>query len=94
MARQDIEIKMRRDLELARVGKDRIDQPRIIEYRIAGLGVTQQVDQGNMIGLRPGENAHDKIEIRRREARPTIRLDHREPIMSISNAVWQAFTVR
>jgi hypothetical protein len=43
-----------------------------------------------MIGLRPGENAHDKIEIRRREARPTIRLDHRGSIMSISNAAWQA----
>ena len=77
MARQDIKIKVRRDLELSRVGKDRIDQPRIIEHGIARLGVAEQVDQGNMIRLGTGENANDKIKIRRREPRPTIRLDHR-----------------
>ena len=45
-----------------------------------------------MIGLRPRERSHDKVEISRCEARPTIRLDHRELIMSISNAAWQAST--
>jgi hypothetical protein len=43
-----------------------------------------------VIGLRPGQNANDKIEIRRRKPRPTIRLDHRGPSMSISDAAWQA----
>jgi hypothetical protein len=90
MAGQDIKIKMGRDLELPCVGKDRIDQARIIEHGIAGLGVAEEVDQGNVIGLGTGENANDKIEIRRREARPTIRLDHRGRIMSISDAGWQA----
>jgi hypothetical protein len=36
--------------------------------------------------LRTSQNANDKIEIRRREARPTIRLDHRRSIMSIRDA--------
>jgi hypothetical protein len=89
MACENVEIEMRRDLELSRVGKDRIDQSRIIEHGIAGFCVAQEVDQGNMIRLGAGENADDKIEIRRREPRPTIRLDHREPIMSISSAAWQ-----
>ena len=61
-----------------------IDQPRIIEHRIARLGVAEQVDQGHMIRLGPGENAHDKIEIRCRKPRPTIRLDHRERSISIA----------
>jgi hypothetical protein len=45
-----------------------------------------------MIGLGTGENANDKIEIRRREPRPTIRLDHRGFIMSITDAAWQALS--
>jgi hypothetical protein len=46
-----------------------------------------------VIGLRPRERSHDKVEISRREARPTIRLDHRVRIMSISDAAWQALSV-
>ena len=43
-----------------------------------------------MIGLRPGQGADDEIEIGGRKAFPTIRPDHRELIMSISDAAWQA----
>ena len=78
VAREHIKIKMRRDPELAGSGKNRFDQPRRIEDRVARFGVAEQIDQRNVIGLRPGESSHDKVEIRRREARPTIRLDHRE----------------
>src|SRR2546421_11338871 len=43
-----------------------------------------------MIGLRASQGTDDEIKIRRREPRPTIRLDHRESIMSISDAAMQA----
>ena len=39
VARQDVKIKVGRDLKLSGVGKDRIDQSRIIEHGVAGLGV-------------------------------------------------------
>ena len=66
-----------------------MDQPGRIENGVARFRVAEQIDQRNLIRLRPGEGAHDKVEISRREARPTIRLDHRERIMSISDAAWQ-----
>jgi len=90
MARQDIKIKVRGNLEMPGIRKDRVHQPRIIQNRIAGFGVAQKIDQRHVIGLGAGQNADDKIEIRRREARPTIRLDHRGRIMSISDAATQA----
>ena len=81
---------MRRDLELARVGKNRVDEPRIIQNSIAGFSIAEEIDQLNVVGLGSGQDANHEIEIRRREARPTIRLDHREPIVSISDAARQA----
>ena len=87
---QDVKVKMRRDLEMAGSGKDGLNQARIIENRIAGFGIGQEVDERDTIGLRPGQSADDKVEIGRRKAFPTIRPDHRELIMSISDAVWQA----
>ena len=59
------------------VGKNRVDQPRMIEHRVARFGVAQQIDQRNVIVLRTRQRAHDEIEIRRGEPRPTIRPDHR-----------------
>ena len=93
VAREDIKIEMGRDAELAGSGKNRLNQPGRIKDGIAGFGVAEQIDQGNVIGLRPRERSHDKVEISRREARPTIRLDHRELIMSIRDAAWQALSV-
>src|SRR5687767_3447120 len=90
MACENIKIKMRRDPELARPGQNRLHQPGRIEDGIARFGVAEQIDQRDVIGLRPGENSHHKVEISRRKARPTIRLDHRVHIMSISSAAWQA----
>ena len=72
--------------ELARVGKNRVHQPRIIEHGIARFGVTEEIDQRHVIRLRPGQNANDKVEIRCRKARPTIRLDHRDRSISIARA--------
>jgi hypothetical protein len=75
---------------VCRVGKNGIDQSRMIENGIARFGVTQKIDKGDVIGLRTGESAHDEIEICRRKPRPTIRPDHREPIISTSDAKRQA----
>ena len=86
MARQDIKIKVRRNLEVSRVRKDRVDQPRIIQNGIARFRVAEKIDQRDVIRLRPGQNADDKVEICRREARPTIRLDHRDRSISIARA--------
>jgi preprotein translocase subunit SecA len=36
------------------------------------------------------ERAHDEVEIRSGEARPTIRSDHRELIMHEQRRAWQA----
>ena len=94
VARQDIKIEMRRDSELARPGKNRLHYSGVIEHRIARVRVAQQIDERNVIGLGARERSHDKVEISRREARPTIRLDHRELIMSIRDAAWQALCVR
>ncbi len=94
MARQDIKIKMGRDLELTGIGKDGVDEARIIQNRIACVGIAEEINQRDVIGLRASQNPNDKVEILRREARPTVGLDHRGPIMSISNAAWQAPSFR
>ncbi len=86
VTREHVEIKMRRDAKMAGVGEDRVDQPRRIEDGIARLRVAQQIGEGNMIGARAREGAHDKVEIRRREPLPTIRPNHRERSISIARA--------
>jgi hypothetical protein len=58
----------------------------MIEDGIARFGVTQKIDKRDVIGLRTGKSAYDEIEIRRRKPRPTIRPDHREPIISTGDA--------
>src|SRR4051794_15720230 len=62
---QDIKIKVGRDLKMAGPGKDRLDETRIIEHRIAGFGIREQIDEGDVIRLDPGESADDKVEISR-----------------------------
>ena len=86
VAREDVKIKMRRDAKLAGIGKNRVNQPRIIEDGVARFRVAQQIDEGNVIDPRTRESAHDKVEIRRGEPLPTIRLNHREPSISIGRA--------
>jgi hypothetical protein len=39
------------------------------------------IDEGNLIGWRARERAHDEVEIRGRKPGPTIRPDHRELTM-------------
>lgn len=90
MTGQDIKIKVRRNLELAGVGEDRVDQARIIEDAVARFGVAEEIDEGNVIGLGPGQSADHELEVRRGKPLPTIRPDHRKPSMSIGDAVWQA----
>ena len=86
---EDVKIKLRGNREMTGVGEDRIDQARMIEHDIARLGIAEQIDQRNLIGLRTRQGAHDEIEIRGREPLPTIRPDHRNPIMSNAGANWQ-----
>jgi hypothetical protein len=86
---QDIKIEVGRDPELTGAGKNFFHQAGRIQDGIAGFRIAEQIDQGNLIGLRAGQRSHDKVEISRRKARPTIRLDHRERIMSIGDAAWQ-----
>src|SRR4030095_9366843 len=71
---------------MSAVVQDRVNQPRMIEDRIARLAVAQQIDQRNLVGLRTRQRAHDEVEIGCGKPRPTIRLDHRDLIMSNSRA--------
>ena len=61
----------------------------MIEDGVAGFGIAQEIDKGNLIVRRTRQRAHDKLEICRREAGPTIRLDHRELIISFNGAKGQ-----
>src|ERR1051325_3479753 len=58
----------------------------MIENRIAAFGITEKIDQGNVVALRTSKSANDEIEVRRRESLPTIRPDHRATSMSITGA--------
>ena len=86
MPGQDVEVKGGGDREMPGVGQNRLDQARMIEHSVARLGVTEEVDERNLIVRRAGQRAHDKLEIRRGEPRSTIRLDHREHIISVLHA--------
>ena len=86
MAGQNVEIKLGRNAELAAVGENRFDQAWMIEDGIARFRIAQKIDQRNVIALRAGKGADDKIEIGRGKSRPTIRPDHRELIMSNADA--------
>ncbi len=68
------------------LGQDRLNQAWIVENGVARLDIAQEVDQGHLVVRRTGQRPHDELKIRRREPRPTIRLDHRSPIISISDA--------
>ncbi len=68
------------------VRKDRLDQARMIEHRVPRLDVAQEVDERHLIVRRTSQRAHDELKIRRREPCPTIRLDHRKPIISFRRA--------
>ena len=81
MAGQNVEIKLGRNAELAAVGENRFDQAWMIEDGIARFRIAQKIDQRNVIALRAGKGADDKIEIGRGKSRPTIRPDHRDFIM-------------
>jgi hypothetical protein len=77
-------------MQVRGVGKNGLDQSRMIEDGIAHFGVAQKIDQRNLVRSRAGERAHDEIEIRSGEPRPTIRPDHRALIISNGYASWQA----
>ena len=49
----------------------------MIEDRIAGFRVTEEIDQGNAIAARASEGADNEIEIRGSETCPTICPNHR-----------------
>jgi len=53
----------------------------MIENGIARFDIAQQIDQRDLVSLRARERAHDEVEIGGREARPTIRTNHRDFIM-------------
>src|ERR1700682_6091471 len=63
---QDVKIKLRRDLKMSGVRKNRVDQPRMIENRIARFRIAQEIDKRNVVARRTRESAHDKIEIHSR----------------------------
>jgi hypothetical protein len=84
--RQHIEIELGRNVKMAGIREDGVDQAWIIKDRISRFGVGQKIDQGNMIVLRTPQRAHDEIEIGGGKARPTIRPDHRELIMRDARA--------
>jgi len=74
---ENIKIELGRDVEMARIGKNGLDQARMIENRVAGFRVTEKIDQGNAIAARACESADNKIEIRGGETCPTICPNHR-----------------
>jgi hypothetical protein len=66
----------------------------MIENRVSRFSVAQEVDQRNLIGLRTGQGANNEIKIGRGKSFPTVRPNHRRPIMSIVDARWQAFLTK
>jgi len=82
------------DPELAVIAQNRLHQARRIDNGIAGLGIGQEIDQGDGFGLGACQGAHDKIEICCGKPRTTIRLNHREPIISNGGAKRQAASAR
>src|SRR4051812_41942340 len=90
MTRENIKIEVRRNLQLTRVGQNRIDEPGVIENAVARFGVAEEIDEGDVIGLGTGQSPDNELEVRRGKPLPTIRPDHRRSIMSISDAAWQA----
>src|SRR5438094_5265309 len=59
------------------VGKNGLNQARMIENRVARFRVTEEIDQRNAIAAGAGECADDEIEIRGGKPRPTICPNHR-----------------
>jgi hypothetical protein len=53
----------------------------MIENGIARFDIAQEIDERDLIGLRPRQCAHDEVEISGGKPRPTIRPDHRDLIM-------------
>ena len=81
VASEYIKVKLGRDVQLAAVIQNSVDQPRMIENGIARFDVAQQIDKRNLVGLRTRQRAHDEVEIGCGKPRPTIRSDHRDFIM-------------
>src|SRR5437667_12354755 len=86
ISRQNIEVELGRDAQLAIIAKNGLHQARGIKNGIAGLGIGQKIDQGDGFGLRACQSAHDKSKIRYGKPRPTIRMNHRESIISTEGA--------
>src|SRR6185437_3180509 len=86
ISREHIEVELGRNAQLAIIAKNGLHQARGIENGIAGLGIGEKIDQGDRFGLRACQSAHDKIKICCGKPRPTIRLNHREPIISTGGA--------
>src|SRR5437660_12651350 len=86
VSRQNIEVELGGDPQLHVMAEDRLHQARGIENGVAGLGIGQEIDEGDGFGLRACQSAHDKIKLRSGKPRPTIRLNHRKPIISTGGA--------
>src|SRR6476620_8851174 len=63
VASEHVKIKLRRDVQLAAVIQNSINQPRMIENGIASFDIAQQIDKRNLVGLRTRQRAHDEVEI-------------------------------
>ena len=81
VASEYIKVKLRRDVQLAAVIQNSVDQPRMIQNGIARFDIAQEIDKRNLVGLRTRQRAHDEVEIGCGKPRPTIRSDHRDFIM-------------
>src|SRR5437763_12893981 len=68
------------------VGKNGLDQPRMIQNGIANFRIAQKIAQRNTFAARAGEREHDEIKIGGGKPSPAIRPDHRNPIMSKAKA--------
>src|SRR5437588_8367296 len=94
ISRQNVEVELGRDPELAVIAQNGLHQTRRIDNGITSLGIGQQIDQGDGFGLGACQGAHDKIEIYCGKPRTTIRLNHREPIISNGGAKRQDASAR
>src|SRR6266550_3822162 len=84
---ENVEIELRRNPEVASLRQDRVHQARGIENEIAAFRISKQIDQRNVLVLGAGQSADNKVKICCRKARPTIRLNHRGPIISTRSAI-------
>ena len=75
---QNVEVELRRDAQRRAVFQEALEQPRMIEDRIARISIGQEVNEVDGVPLGSSECLHHEVEVLRCESVPTIGSYHRD----------------